>query len=60
VLIGGVVVTRGGLQILASLLGDHDRKFANVSDIFLYSKIKYDFKTQVKNQRAIDVLKGVI
>ncbi|XP_048744160.2 chitin synthase-like isoform X3 [Ostrea edulis] len=29
VLIGGVIVTRGGLQILASLLGDHDRKFAN-------------------------------
>lgn len=29
--IGGVVVTRGGLQILASLLGDHDRRFPNVS-----------------------------
>lgn len=30
VLIGGVIVTRGGLQILASLLGDHDRRFPNV------------------------------
>ncbi|XP_052704306.1 chitin synthase chs-2-like isoform X2 [Crassostrea angulata] len=29
VLIGGVIVTRGGLQILASLLGDHDRRFPN-------------------------------
>ncbi|XP_061170797.1 chitin synthase-like isoform X1 [Saccostrea echinata] len=28
-LIGGVIITRGGLQILASLLGDQDRRFVN-------------------------------
>lgn len=33
VLIGGVIVTRGSLQILASLLGDHER-YPTVSIIF--------------------------
>lgn len=31
ILIGGVIVSRGGLQILASQLGDHDMMFTDVS-----------------------------
>lgn len=31
ILIGGVIVSRGGLQILASQLGDHDMRFKHVS-----------------------------
>lgn len=31
ILIGGVLVSRGGLQILASQLGDHDMRFKHVS-----------------------------
>lgn len=31
ILIGGVIASRGGLQILASQLGDHDMRFTHVS-----------------------------
>lgn len=55
--IGGVVVTRGGLQILASLLGDHDRRFPNVSHS-LWWLINIFFKKYIQIQYFIKCFEG--
>ena len=56
----GVVASRGGLQILASILGDHDKRFSSVSpniDMLTYEKYRFQ---EIKVQNHSNLLEYFI